>query len=205
MNEFSSQPLSKDVLQKFKGEIENIPEAGKVVIIVGYHKLETAWGKVIEIEFRRNVKDVGEKVTFFEVSNPQRVETGEDSPLSNAEISNFIRQMGKVELVIDLHEHPGSVASRVRNSWSLKTGDQAVIDEAKSAVPDLRTLPFDDYSRKRTGGLNISYAITDPDLPSGGIDNYVSGEVTPEMQQAIDTNLKFIVQLANIGLRHSKV
>lgn len=202
-NELPIKPPSREAPQPFKGEIVDRPNTGNIVVFTGYHKLEERWGEIVRQQFGQNVTDDGNKVVFHKLQDPRRADTGEDSPYAAAEIAEFMKGVGKVEMVIDVHEHPGAHATLVRNMWSLTTEDPEVKQQAKGAINDLRTLPFDDYSRRRTGGTSIPYAITDPDLPSGGVDAYFNGNVTPQMQEAINDSVAFITSLANIQLEVS--
>lgn len=193
---------SFETVQPFRGEIVDSPESGKIVVVTGYHGLEKEWGQIVKEEFRKNVIDKDEKVAFLEIQDSP-VETGEESPHVNSQIASFLQEVGNVEMVIDIHEHPGSQATRVRNQWSLTAEDEKVVDASTERIKDLRILPFDDYSRKKTGGQNIPYAISDPDLPQKGKEGYLKGQVTPQMQEAINNTLSFITNLANIQLKTS--
>jgi hypothetical protein len=189
-----------EIPSPYKAEIVDVPSKGRIVVLLGYHKQERAWGQIIRDQFRQHITDRGNKIVFYELQDPRRADTGENSPYANAEVSRFLSKAGPVELVVDIHEQPGSKARTVHDSFSLTTDNQTVIEEAKAQVPSLRTLPFDDYSRSRTGGNNIPYSITDPDLPETGIAQYSVGVTTPEMRRAIDSSLHFFTSLANIHL-----
>lgn len=191
-----------ETVRPFKGEIVDYPGAGRVVVVTGYHRSERDWGQIIREQFQRNITDKGEKVVFFDVQDSP-VDTGVESPTVDAQIAQFLRKVGNVEMVIDVHEHPGALTTVVRNSWSLTAENEQVAEEAKSKVNGLRILTFDDYSRRKTGGENVPYAITDPDLPKGGVDAYSRGEVTPQIQEAVNDTLSFIVNLSNIQLEPS--
>lgn len=190
----------KEEIKPYRGEIIDRPGTGKVIVVLGYHRLEKGWGQIVRQQFQQNVADRGQKVLFCVIQDSP-VATGEESQVVNTQIANFLNKTGdQVEIVIDVHEHPEAVATRVRNQWSLTTEDQDVIRMTASRIEGLRTLPFDSYSRRKTAGRNIPYAITDPDLPQGGVEAYLKGNVTPEMQEAINSNLAFITDLANIQL-----
>ena len=191
-----------NVIKPFRGEVVDYPGTGRVVVIIGYHSLERKWGQIVKEHFHQNVIDRGGKILFYEIQNSP-IETGEESPVVDAQVSRFLKEAGNVEMVIDIHEHPEAKATRVRNQWSLTTENGDVASEARSRIRDLRVLPFDDYSRRKTAGQNIPYAITDPDLPSGGIDAYVKGQITPQVQKAINDTLSFVVNLSNIQLKVS--
>lgn len=201
MSEDSGEKKS-EMMSPYKGEIVDYPGTGRIVVVIGYHKLEREWGQIVREQFQRSVKDDGQKAVFFEVQDSP-VDTGKESPTVNAQIARFIEETGNVEMIIDIHEHPEAQATRVRNQWSLTTVDQQVINASKDKIKELRTLPFDDYSRRKTGGRNIPYAISDPDLPTGGKNSYSKGKVTPQMREAINDVLSFIVTLSNTQLESS--
>lgn len=203
---FLSQPnslakSSHEIINPYVGEIVDYPGTGKIVVVIGYHSLEKEWGKLVREQFKRNVADHGQKVHFLEVNSP--VSTGEDSPALNAQIAECLRNSGEVEMVIDIHEHPESKATRVSNSWSLTTGNSEVSEKAKTAIRGLRVYPFDDYSRSRTGGKNIPYVISDPDLPQEAVDAALKGNISPEIQQALNDTMSLIVSISNIQLETS--
>lgn len=193
----------KEEILPFRGEIVDYPGTGKILVLVGYHKLEVGWGRAIKDQFQKYIQDPGRHVTFYELTDQRRANTGDDSISANFEIMRKIDQMGSVEMVIDLHEHPGALATRVYNSWSVTTDNADVIQEAKVKIKELRTYPFDDHSRGRTARKNIPYAITDPDLPKGGVKDYENGVVSDQMQEALNDSLSFLVNLANIQLAAS--
>lgn len=198
------QQISDETVWPFKGEIVDYPGTGKILVLIGYHKLEVMWGRAIKDQFEKNIQDQGRKVIFYELTDPQRAETGEDSRYANTEIARKMQEIGNVEMIIDLHEHPGALATEVRNSMSLTTGNPDVSKMAKEKIADLRTHHFDSYSRGKTGGEDVPYAITDPDLPKGGVDDYQQGKVSWQMQEALNDSLSFIVDLSNIQLANSE-
>lgn len=187
-------------VRPFKGEIVDYPGTGIILVLIGYHKLEVDWGRLLKDQFEENIQDPGKKVTFYELTDPRRADTGEDSRVANYEITRKLNELGNVEMIVDLHEHPGAQAIKVHNSLSLTTENNDVISEAKVKINELRTYPFDDYSRRRTGERNIPYALTDPDLPKNGLKEYKEGIISPEMQQALNDSMFFLVNLANIQL-----
>lgn len=182
------------------GEISNFPDTGCVIVLTGYHKLEEAWGEIITTEFKKRMKDPGGKVTFYSVKHPNRTESSRDSSEALAEIAEFLKTCGKIELIIDIHNHLVAEGEQVRNVWSVCVEDQDTAKIIQETIDGIRILEFDAFSRERTGGESLPYAVSEPSLPSGSVEKYLAGDITSEMQEAINDTVCFITILANIIL-----
>lgn len=161
-----------------KVDVENKTQA-HALIVVGYHYLEKPWGEIFKTEFQKNISDPQGRVLFLEIKNND-VLTGDNSPASNKEISEFLSNFpGKIKLIIEVHEHLSDENQFYGNEWP----------------------PYWYQLDNRTDGdRSIKYTILDPYIPWFCIRDYFEYDRRiriAEMQKAVNETLRYTLNIIN--------
>ncbi|VAX36803.1 hypothetical protein MNBD_UNCLBAC01-1307 [hydrothermal vent metagenome] len=148
----------------------DMPEGKKLGIVVGYHHLEKPWGRLLNEMFQQQVQFEAGSVEFLFVEN-RDIPTGERSIESEKEIRQFVRDKG-ITHVIDAHEQFSFLNHYMDSHGIIK--------------PNFRS-----------GRKNSQEYTLDPFVPLWAIDQYYQGNIYPQLQYAVNEQLKVIENLVN--------
>lgn len=154
-----------------------IPEGSKVGIVVGYHHLEKPWGNLLKEMFARQVQYPSESIVFVDIEN-MAVPTGDFSSYSLQEIQRAIKQHGLTHIV-DVHEQL-SFGNHYMDFYKASEFNES----------------FREGRQKNPAG---EYTL-DPFVPLWAIEQYYQGNIYPQLQHAVNEQIKKIETLIrNIG------
>lgn len=149
----------------------SIPAAKKLGILIGYHHLEKPWGLLFKDMFEKQVDYNPSRIGFILIRN-RDIPTGDQSPESEEEIKTAVEEKGLTHL-IDVHEQLAMLNHYMDIS-----------------IPGI---PFDDGfrydSRKHPNGGEYTL---DPFVPLWCIEQYFQGNLYPQLQYAVNDQIKKI-------------
>lgn len=154
-------------VEPYQTKVE-VPQGKKVGIVIGYHHLEKPWGHILKTAFEKQVDFSTDQIEFIVIENMD-IPTGEQSPRSNREIDQAVQQRG-ITYVIDAHEQLATF-----NHYMDSHFDPTFRQASKFSAEGEYTL--------------------DPFVPTWMIEQYYRGSMYPQLQHAVNEQIKLIEQL----------
>lgn len=146
-----------------------IPEGIKIGFVIGYHHLEKPWGRLFMDMLQKQIDYNPDQIEFILIGNKE-IPTGDQSPASEREIKNAVKERGITHL-IDVHEQLATLNhymdSHFEPNWR----------EGVSKNPNGQEYTFD------------------PFVPTWMIEQYYQGNIYPQLQHAINDQLGKVVRL----------
>lgn len=155
-------------VEPLRGVVQ-IPKGIKIGFVIGYHHLEKPWGMIFRDMFQEQIEYDVEQIEFILVEN-KSIPTGERSIASEAEIQAAVQERSITHL-IDIHEQ-------------LATSNHYMDSRFE---PEWRS----EGSRNPSG----QEYILDPFVPTWMIEQYYQGNVYPQLQHAVNDQIKKVLQL----------
>ncbi len=147
----------------------DIPDGKKIGFVIGYHHLEKPWGRILMDALQKQIDYDSSQVEFILIENKD-IPTGEHSLASEREIQEAIQESGITHL-IDIHEQLSQLNHYMNTHLE----------------PEWR-----EGGRKNPKGQEYTL---DPFVPAWMIEQYYQGKVYPQLQYAINDQLKVVVSL----------
>lgn len=146
-----------------------VPNGMKVGFVIGYHHLEKPWGKILLDSFERQIKHHPNGIEIILIENKE-IPTGAKSRPSESEIQKEVQDRGITHL-IDVHEQLSMLNHYMDSLFESK---------------------WREGSDKNPNGLECTI---DPFVPLWMIEQYYQGNIYPQLQHAINDQLRRVVNL----------
>lgn len=145
----------------------DLPQGKKLGFVIGYHHLEKPWGNLFMEMFRQQVQFSPDQIEFIQIQN-NNIPTGAQSRISEEEIQNIAKAKG-VSHIIDIHEHL---------SFGNHYDPEGPAENFKGTFARDKKLP--------DGGEHT----LDPTVPLWAIEQYYEGHIYPQLQYAVNDQIK---------------
>lgn len=167
----SSKMGELPTVEPHKSKID-LPKGTKIGFVIGYHHLEKPWSHIFMNMFQKQMKYDPNQIEFIVIQNTD-IPTRDSSPASNAEISKAVAEHG-ITHIIDMHEQ--------------------FIHSLNHYIDDGFELQFKQPGEK-TNCQAKGEVVFDPFIPTWMIEQYYQGRVYPQLQYAINDQLKKVEAL----------
>lgn len=154
-------------VEPYRPAIE-VPVGRKIGFVIGYHHLEKPWGRIFMEMIQRQVQYQPEQIEFIVIQN-QAIPTGDPSPQSEREIREAVASRGITD-IIDVHEQLSTLNHYMDYN----------------SASEFNATFRQDRGKNPTGG---EYTL-DPTVPLWAIEQYYQGNTYPQLQYAINEQIK---------------